>query len=177
MADEGRAVPTWFGQTHLLCHQEDWWARSPGCDRWGSTRSMTSTYFLCQEMRAICSRALCVVLPFGENTTSLVCRFWSVFFHFCPVRRMGNLNVWTACMDIVIQWEELEAINKFSIDWVDQLLPVLAVVLAPLCKVGSWQKHVFCLWGLCCFLARLLRFSNKVLILRSVEVTKTLKEL
>lgn len=48
-------------------------------------------------------------------------------------------------MDIVIQWEELEAINKFSIDWVDQLLPVLAVVLAPLCKVGSWQKHVFCL--------------------------------
>lgn len=58
---------------------------------------------------------------------------------------MGNLNVWTACMDIVIQWEELEAINKFSIDWVDQLLPVLAVVLAPLCKVGSWQKHVFCL--------------------------------
>lgn len=39
----------------------------------------------------------------------------------------GNLNAQAPCMDVVTQWEVVEAVNKFGIGWINFFLPLLVI--------------------------------------------------
>lgn len=119
-----------------LCCQEGW-GQEPRAWLQGqhSLRGLPDCF--CWEMREICCRALCMVLPFGANTTPLVCCLWSVFLHIYPVRWMGSQNVRPACMGIRIQREDVEAVNEFNIGLIN-FCQCWQLVLAPLCEVCLW---------------------------------------